>query len=245
MKILALDIETKAAIGYFYQAYKPVIGADQIIEPPRMIAFSAQWQNSKKVIFYSEHHNTRKEMLDELHALLDEADAIVTFNGKRFDLPWIYGELLVEGYLPPSPVKHIDLYQILKSNSRFISGKLDYAVQRLVGDRKVEGMNFAMWRKCYEGDEKAWSLVRRYAKKDTELLWPLYNVLRPWIKDHPNVALHDGNSAGCPNCGGTNLQRRGYSYTGVGKYRKYQCQTCGKWSKGSQNLGLTEFRHAT
>lgn len=242
MKILALDIETSGAVVRTFSLFKPFIGVDAIIEHPRMICWSAQWIGSKKTMFRSEHHDGRKEMLDEMHRLLDEADAVITYNGKRFDMPWIYGELMVEGYKPPSPSKHIDLYQALKSNTRFISGKLDYAVQRLLDDRKVHHQGISLWNECANGDDKAWATMKRYAIKDTALLPRLYEILLPWIPNHPNVTLYDGSFEGCPGCGSRRVQRRGYAYTNVSKFQRLQCQDCGKWSRGKSAVGSTELR---
>lgn len=241
MKVLALDIECTPGKVYTWSLWKPTIGITQIIEPPRMLCFSAQWQGSKKVLFYSEFHHSRKEMLDELHALLDEADVIITYNGKRFDLPWIHGELILEGYTPPSPVHHVDLYQVIKSNSRLLSNKLDYVAQRYLDDQKVTHSGFQLWVDCMAGDEKAWNLMRKYAKKDTALLHPLYQKLLPWTKGHPNAALHYG-SEGCPKCGSEDVQRRGYSYTGVSKFQRFRCNDCGAWSRSGKRVEGAELR---
>lgn len=244
MRLLDIDIETAPALVYTFSLFKPMIGMEQIVEHPRIICFSAKWHGSKKVMFYSEHHDGRKEMLDQLHALLDEADAIVTYNGKRFDQPWITGELLLEGYWPPSPFARIDLYQVMRSTTRFISGKLDYAVQRLLGQRKVAHQGFSLWKDCLAGDDKAWATMKKYAVQDTALLEPLYDVLRPWIKNHPNVALHNGVEAGCTNCGSDDFQRRGFKATGAQLYQQYRCNKCGHWFRGKSAVGSTEMRQA-
>lgn len=241
MRILCLDIETSGAVVRTFSLFKPFIGVDAIIEHPRMICWSAQWIGSKRTMFRSEHHDGRKEMLDEMHRLLDEADAVVTYNGKRFDMPWIYGELMVEGYKPPSPSKHIDLYQALKSNTRFISGKLDYAVQRLLDDRKVHHQGISLWNECMNGDDRAWATMKRYAIKDTALLPRLYEIMLPWIPNHPNVNVYN-DTDGCPACTSNHIQRRGYQNTNTGKYARYQCQDCGKWFKSGTRVGGVEFR---
>lgn len=242
MRILALDIETSPALVRTFSLFRPVIGHGQIVESSRMICFSAQWEGGK-VQFFSEFHHSRQEMLQAIHDLLDEADVVITYNGKKFDIPWIHGELISEGFLPPSPVKHVDLYQVIRSNARFLSNKLDYVASRLLDEKKVAHSGFQLWIDCLDGDPKAWNLMRRYAKKDTALLLPLYYKLRPWVKGHPSRPLHDDGD-GCPKCGSDNYQRRGYATTSVSKFQRYQCKNCGSWFRGSTRVGAVSSRAA-
>ena len=244
LKMLALDIETAPALVYTFSAYDTNIGHNQVVEHPRIIAFSAQWKGSKTVLFYSEYHNTRMEMLEALHKLLDDADCVVTFNGDRFDLPWIEGEFIAEKMKPPSPVMKVDLYKTVKSRTRWLHKKLDVVAHRLLGDRKVPHQGFGLWMDCLRGDDeakrKAWTLMRTYAKKDTALLWPLYEELLPWIKlPHPAT-----NTVGlaCRNCGGTHLQRRGTAKSLQGEYPRYQCVSCGTWQKGTERVAIGSTR---
>lgn len=243
MRVVALDIETAPAVAFSFTGWKANIGIEQIIEHPRMIAFSYQWEGTKTVGFYSEYHDGRKEMLDAVNRILDEADVVITYNGKSFDQPWIESELAVEGYGDRlhSPYQHIDLYQIIKSKMRFFSRKLDYAALRLLDDRKITHTGFRLWRDCLIGDEveqrKAWDLMRRYAKKDTALLFPLYYLIRPWITTgHPNRAMVDGVFNGCRICASENIQKRGFNYSNAGKFQRYQCQDCGAWFHDGRRL---------
>lgn len=244
LKMLGLDIETAPALVYSFSAFKTNIGYNQVVEPPRIIAFSAQWKGSKSVIFYSEYHHSRQEMLDALHALLDEADVVVTFNGDSFDLPWIDGEFIAEHMRPPSPVMKIDLYKVVKKHSRWLHKKLAVVADRLIGDQKVPHQGFGLWMDCLRGDEetkrKAWTLMRKYAKKDTALLWPLYDELLPWIKQPHPVSSHPGLL--CRNCSSGNLQSRGTSKTLNGVYPRLQCQDCGKWQRGTLRSAVGETR---
>jgi transposase-like protein len=38
----------------------------------------------------------------------------------------------------------------------------------------------------------------------------------------------------CPSCGGTHLQKRGFSIVGANSYQRFQCIDCGKWSKSNK-----------
>lgn len=89
--------------------------------------------------------------------------------------------------------------------------------------------------------EREWNKMRTYARKDTELLDPLYDALLPWLKvPHPLT----GDDAGitCHACGSLNLQRRGYALTQVGRYQKFRCNDCGAWFRGAKRESVSEIR---
>lgn len=247
MKTLLFDLETKPAKVYTFKLYQPIIGIEQIIEDSSIMSWSAMWEDKTKVLFASEYHDGRQEMLQKLWDLLDQADVIVTFNGKKFDEAWIRGELIREGFQPYSPVKHIDLYQVAKSNMRLISGKLDWLSWVLLKDRKVEHYGFKLWADCLSEDPevkaRAWRLMKRYGMKDTALMKPILEILRPWIKTGlPNAALYQGSDFACPACGGVDLQKRGYHYTGASKFQRYRCMSCGHWPYDPKRLATTGLR---
>lgn len=250
-KVLLFDLETAPATVFTFQLYQPIIGIDQIIEDSRIISWSAKWLGDRRVITMDEYHEDRGSMLAKMWELLDKADVIIGYNSKRFDEPWIRGELIREGYPPFSPIRHIDLYQIAKSNFRLLSGKLDWLSFVLLNDRKVKNPGFSMWRDCLMGDDdakrKAWALMRKYGKKDTALLEPIYEILRPWIKiGVPNFGLYSGDEFVCPFCGSSEVQKRGFAYTPTGKFQRYQCQSegCYAWSRDPHRLATTELRPA-
>lgn len=246
MRILALDIETRPAVVVTFQKWKPHISDAHVLEPTRLLCFSYQWSDQKKVGFYSEYHDGRQTMLDALYEMLTQADVILTYNGKTFDYPWITGELLVEGYPPIPPVQHIDLYQLMKSKTRLFSRTLNATSDRLLGERKVEHAGMALWVGCMQDDPKSWATMKKYAVQDTALLLPFYERVKGWFTTgHPNVGVIDGvTEAVCRICGSDNIQKRGWHHKTTGSYRRWQCMEigCGAWSSDKSRLRTTELR---
>ena len=243
--ILLIDIETTPALVWTWGLYDQNISIQQIEQHPRIFCFAAKWYGAKSTQFYSEHHNGRHEMLAAAWAMLDAADIVVGWNSRSFDGKWLEGEFIAEGMGRPSPYVHIDLMLEVKRNGRFISNKLDYIAGRLLDEHKVSHEGFELWIKCMAGDEGAWRTMRRYNKKDVTLLEPIYKALLPWIKSPVNAALYvDDDERRCPQptCASTNLERRGYAYTNAGKYPRFVCRDCGKWSRGARSEGTTELR---
>jgi uncharacterized protein YprB with RNaseH-like and TPR domain len=165
--------------------------------------------------------------------LLDEADAVVHYNGKSFDIPILQKDILLSGGLPPSPFRQIDLYSVVKRQFRFPSSKLAYVSEALGLEGKVKHPGHEMWIGCMSGDEKSWKTMERYNRRDVVLLEELYDRLLPWIPSHPNRRLYGGD--GCPKCSGE-LAPRGYAYTNTGKYRRSRCRDCGAWSRDTRRI---------
>lgn len=178
-------------------------------------------------------------MLKEIHKLLDEADVVIHYNGKKFDIPTLNKEFLLHGLTPPAPYKQIDLLKEVRSNFKFISNKLDYVAQALKLGQKVKHKGHQLWVDCMAGKEDAWQQMEEYNIQDVELLEKLYDSLKPWIKSHPNHGLYGETleSHVCPNCSSGKLRRRGYAYSNTYRYQRYQCTDCGKWSRGAKSLG--------
>jgi uncharacterized protein YprB with RNaseH-like and TPR domain len=181
MKILLLDIETTPMQVYAWGLWDQNISIDQIIKSTEMLCFGARWLDGKKVIFKSVHHDGKKEMLKELHKLMDEADLLVGWNSAAFDHKHINREFLENKMAPPSPTKDLDLMTITKANFLFPSNKLDYVAQKLDIGAKVKHSGFKLWIRCMAGDKKAWKEMKEYQIQDVNLLVDLYHELLPWF----------------------------------------------------------------
>src|SRR3546814_3161025 len=87
---------------------------------------------------------------------------------------------------------------------------------------------FELMLACMIGDGKAWKEMEEYNIVDTLSVRDVYHAMRPWIRNHANLAVHiEADTVVCTKCGGNHLHRRGYAYTTVGKYARYQCVDCG------------------
>jgi predicted RNA-binding Zn-ribbon protein involved in translation (DUF1610 family) len=190
-------------------------------------------------MFDSIQKSGKKKMLDSVHKLLDEADAIVHYNGSRFDIPILHKEFLLSGMPPPAPSKQIDLLQVARRQFRFVSNKLDYVSQALGLGSKTEHEGHALWVKCMNDDRKAWKIMEEYNKNDVVLLEKVYDKFKAWIKNHPNHNAYSANAC-CPNCGSSKLQKRGTAITTTRHYQRFQCQQCGTWSRAAKAEQLSK-----
>ena len=232
MKILILDIETAPSLAYVWGMFKQNISIDKLVDTSYTMCWAAKWLGDDDVFVSSLGDFDREGMILEIWNLLNEADAVVTYNGNNFDLPVLNREFLEEGLNPPAPYKSIDLYQVVKSQFRFTSNKLDHVASRLGCSLKAKHTGFELWKKCMENDMDAWFDMEQYNAQDVRVTEEVYLKLIPWIKSHPNYALYtDTNRPVCTNCGSSNIQRRGSYETATQKYKRYVCNDCGTWCR--------------
>lgn len=231
-KILSLDIETRPTVAYTWQAYDTNIGYEQVIDPGGMICFAAKFVGDPDVHFYSTWTHSHGEMVRAAHRLLSEADAVLTFNGDKFDLPKLRGEFILEGLTPPPPIPSIDALKTVKKFGFFMN-RLAFIGPLLKVGEKVKHEGFDLWAKVIAGDEKAQNKMMKYNIQDTILLEKLYIKIKPYILNHPN--LGDQESGACGSCGSTHVQKRGYRRTKYFKVERRQCQECGSWFDGARS----------
>lgn len=235
MRILLLDIETAPSLAYVWGLWQQNVAINQIEENGYVLCWSAKWLGEDKVFYGSVQKSTEKTMLGRIHTLVSQADALVHYNGNKFDIPTLNREWLKNGFKPPAPAKQIDLYQICKRHFRFASNKLDYVSQYLGVGQKVRHKGHELWTGCMRGDKASWKEMETYNKQDTVLLEGLYGRLLPWIHNHPSHSALNEEGC-CPKCGSDRLQKRGVVITTVHKYHRYQCMSCGGWTRGTRTV---------
>lgn len=219
-------------MAYVWGLIKENIPIQRLVDSGYVLCWSAKWLGSDEIMFDSIYRSRPKTMLKRIHKLLDEADAVIHYYGTKFDIPTLNKEFLLARLTPPSPYRQIDLYNTAKNKFRFPSNKLDYIAQRLGIGKKHQHEGFELWVRCMNRDEDAWATMEAYNKQDVVLLEGVYEVFRPWIRNHPNVGLYSASDdAVCPVCGGSRLVRRGFGFTSTGSYQRYRCNDCGHWSR--------------
>lgn len=229
--IVHMDIETLPAVAYVWRLWDENIGIDQVISPSRVVSASWKFEGDGTLYFAAEWQEGRQEMLERLRAVIDAADAVVTYNGDKFDLPKLMGEFVVEGIDPPAPPTSIDLYKTIRKLG-YQSNKLAFVSPFLGIGKKVDTGGFELWKGVSEGDPKAQADMEKYNKQDVKLLGKLYAVLKPYITNHPH--LHDATPDSCPACGSKKLHKRGYRRTRSYKIERLRCQDCSHWTTGKK-----------
>ena len=243
MKILLLDIETAPNRTYTWGLWNQNIAPSQIEEPGYTLCWAAKWLGKSRMHYASLFKDGKEAMLEEIYDMLDLADVVIHYNGKKFDIPILNQEFLSLGWAPPSPIIQIDLLRVVRSNFKLQSNKLSYVAHYLGLGGKLPHKGMELWRECMNMVPSAWKTMEAYNKQDVTLLEKLYARLIPWIRNHPNYGLFiNAKEKICPNCGSNSLQKRGKAYTNTLTYQRYRCNACGSWSKDRYNNLSKEAR---
>lgn len=237
MNKLLLDIETAPNLAHVWGLWKQNVGTNQLIDSGYTLCFAAKWLGDSQVKFHSIHQDGEQTMLNILWEMLDTADAVIHFNGTKFDIPTCNKEFIMHGMHPPTPYHQIDLLKVAKDRFRFPSNKLDYIAQSLGVGRKVKHIGHELWIRCMNGDDEAWGMMEDYNKQDVVILERVYSKMLPWIKDHPNHGLYtDSDRPVCPNCGSVYIVKKGTETTKTMKYDRYKCTMCGTPIRSRQTM---------
>jgi hypothetical protein len=239
-KVLFVDIETAPIVMASWSMRPPYAGAVYVLRDTYIISFAARWQGQKTTKtyalpdypLYKKDRHSDKALCRDLYKVLDQADIVVAHNGDAFDIKKVNSRLIVNGFSPPSPYKTVDTLKFARRSFKFDSNKLDNIGRYLNVGRKIPNAGAALWRGCCEdGDPKSWRIMRRYNAQDVNLLVDVYDELKPWANNHPNLRLYDGRP-GCPKCGSEDVRRRGFNVSKARKTERLQCSGCGGWFEG-------------
>jgi hypothetical protein len=238
-RILLYDIETTPNLGYIWGKWQQNVVA---FEREWFILSAAwKWLGEKRIystslpeyVLYDTDPYDDFGVVSELWELFNQADIVVAHNGDHFDQPKTRTRMAVHNMPPPEPFLEIDTLKLAKKHFKFTSNRLEDLAKALDVARKGSAGGIDTWLGCMSGDEKAWRQMVRYNKQDVTVLEDVYLRLRPWAKQHPNLALLSDKPKACPKCGVEGqMEPRGWIANSVTRRRRYRCGACTAWSAG-------------
>lgn len=239
-KILSFDLEVSPAVGHYY----PPTWETNILkveERQKLMSFAYQWvypngktTKPKSLCLYD--MDTYKVdpkndalLTKELHKIMSEADAYITQNGDNFDVKIANYFFLMNELGPVPEAKSIDTKKIAKRYFRFNNNTLDNLAKELGLGGKTKVKHSDIWEECFLlGSKKHWKLMCKYNENDVVQTTGVYLKLRPFMRNHPNLARIAGLEYACPTCLSVNYTRDGFRYTGISTFRRFICSECGR-----------------
>jgi uncharacterized protein YprB with RNaseH-like and TPR domain len=164
-----LDIETSNLAADFGIILSYCIkdgSSKQVLEgvlTPEDVAIAAAGNEDKRVV---------KACIEDILKF----DRLVTYYGKRFDMPFIRTRA-VSNKVPFPLFKqrfHTDLYDVIKRKFRLSSNRLENACRVLLGKTDKTRIENRFWRGAVRGDERSLSYVLDHNRKDVLDLEKLY-----------------------------------------------------------------------
>jgi uncharacterized protein YprB with RNaseH-like and TPR domain len=193
-----------------------------------VICAAWKWEGEDEVHAEKTYTTNDKRVVSKLRKAVCEADELVYHNGKKFDFKKLNTRVLMNNLKPMPKPRETDTLIQVKKHFGFTSNRLDYLGKVLVEDQKMD-TGGGLWMKALQKDREAIDKMLEYNIQDVLLLEKVFNKLRPHIELGVNENTNKLLGQACPDCSSSNLQSRGYTRTKTGKYRRFQCQDCGKW----------------
>ena len=223
-RVLTIDIERVPGVARAFDSRVEWIRPDMWVTPPRTVCFAARWYGDKTPLFSAEWAGD--DLARASWALFDEADAVITYNGDKFDIPHLKAAWFETGLGPPRPFKSIDLIKSVRQ-FKFPSSSLDYVTRRLGRPGKVHKYDVAEAEAAVNGDEHAQKAFRRYNVGDVELTEWLHDRLLGWMPTHPHLGAPTDDKV-CNQCGSDKLKLQATRYRAVViDYALFRCDKCG------------------
>lgn len=239
-RILLFDIENSFNSVLSFDLYPEMIHHDNIMVERHLYSIAYRWYGEKKthvVSILDDEKRFKKDIHDDYHVvkefkkIIEQADAIVTHNGDKFDIPMFNARMVFHGFPPLPKIVSLDTLKMAKKYFRFNCNRLDYIAKYFGYDGKVDNPK-DLWIKCFKGDITAIKHMVKYNKKDVDILYHVFDKLSPYVKNYQlNTGMFlEGAVCSNPACGSSNIEWRGWNYTRTNKYRRFVCRDCGAWS---------------
>lgn len=253
-RILLFDLETAPLRVFTFGLFDQNIGLSQIDRDWFLLAFSAKWLGEPAIIYSDQ--SKEKDITDDtrllglLWNLLNEADVVVTQNGRSFDEKVANARFIIKGFPPLARFKHIDTKVLAKRRFRFTSNKLEYLAEALnVPVKKLKHKQFPgfdLWAEVMRGNQEAWKEMKAYCVADTLSLEGVYERLAPWGVGVNLNAYHSDNTYRC-QCGSIDFEKKDFERTATGKYMRLICKKCKAWhfQSGADNNYLSGAKKAS
>jgi hypothetical protein len=196
---------------------------------------SGQEEDSKNATVCCSH-NADLHIVKRIWKLLDEADVVITQNGKKFDSKKLNARFIYYDMPPPSPYHHIDTLEAANAAFSVGSHSLKNMMRFLQLPRKMD-TDYDLWLGCQFGEPGSLKRMYEYGLNDTFILEDYYARIRAWIPKHPNfsaytnsyVDLEKGEQS-CPVCRSVITESsidKKYRTTEGYVYDAFRCSCCG------------------
>jgi len=240
-KILLLDIETLyMEVRGIWSLKTEYIQPNRIVKDWSILCWAAKWLFEPEImgeIVTPKEAIAREEgsILSGIWKLMDQADIIITQNGREFDFKRLNTKFLKYNYPPPSFYSIVDTLKVAREKFAFTSNSLDELGKTVLGIGGKTKMTIEDWDVCAEGSKDGLEKMLKYCKRDVApLLEDVYLRFLPWIPGHPNLNIfteHDKDM--CPKCESDNLSWSVQYQTPQGLWSGFRCSSCGATGRGT------------
>lgn len=180
---------------------------------------------------FSQDPTNDKYVVEKAAEALSKADIWIYHYGSKFDRNYVNSRLLYHGLNPMPPIPDIDTWRVARYKLKLNSNRLQ-TLTSFFGFEDKTPLDGPTWIKAMAGHKPSIKYVVQHCEQDVRVLEQVYNKIKVLAPKHPNVNTVSGKTDGCPVCGESALHKRGFSIAHTSKTQRYQCSSCGSWSRG-------------
>ncbi len=230
-KVLVFDVETLPSVAYTWQVWNVNISKDWIVKVECLLSFAAKWLGDDRIISdvltpKEALNRDDKRLSTNLWKLIEEADVVVTHNGKRFDVRKMNTRFWKHKLPRPSSYKVVDTLVTAKSVFGLLYNSMSYIAEFKEADNKLD-TEFSLWIGCDKGDKESLAYMLEYNEQDVRTQEAIYIEMRGWMSNHPDLGLYEDLTGVCPVCLSTNHKEVGLYIARKKKYVEHRCLECG------------------
>jgi hypothetical protein len=232
--IFVYDLENAPTRAAVWGMWKQNVNQEAISEEWYMLSWSGKYLFDTEVLSdvltpEEAKAGDDKRIMLSLWEHINNADILIGHNLNAFDVLKMNTRFVINDIMPPSPYQTIDTLLAARKNFSFTSNKLDYLCKQFGVARKADNGGMKRWMGCMDGNPQDLIDMEKYNKQDIVATEELYFALRPYIKNHPNLALYmNSTTDACYRCGSQDIEwlPETYYYTTVNKFPVYKCNKC-------------------
>jgi len=117
----------------------------------------------------------------DIKEAMSEYDLVVSWNGRRFDIPFL-NTRLEDAQLDTYKVnRHLDLLYTSRFKLKLSNNKLDTVSKYLKAPANKTFLDPVTWRRAMGGDKKSYEYIIKHCQIDVAILAHVYHRLRPMI----------------------------------------------------------------
>lgn len=249
-KILIFDIECSKKISTHFENKNQWMYMNDELYDKRMISISWKWFGSSEHGAVSISPNKLycdKKITQRLRSLLIEADMVVGYNSKYFDMRFFQSRLEYHDLAPIPDIPHFDLMRDAKKRKYEPYYSLAYILKKYKLGSKYK-IDKDIWTYLTElaflqlsGKQtdketiaditKVLQTMEIYNLRDVKETEKLYKKDRKYSTTHPNMnVLARAKGLLCKVCGIGSLHSKGFRVTKTARYKRYVCTRCGAYT---------------
>lgn len=130
---------------------------------------------------YKRSRSNDRSIAKALKEELEKYDIWVSYNGRRFDIPFLNARLMFHRLKPLRRTKHIDLLYQVRYKLKIHSGRLQ-AVQEFLGLSEEKTRIYGQhWVRALTGNRASWNYIVDHCKQDVRVLDEVYQELKGFV----------------------------------------------------------------